>query len=118
MSFEKWLIFFFIVNERFCNLFTEAENTPKRLSKLKNVEYKISAKNDPHRLKDGTYFPIFRRVEPLFCAYSVINNCLLECFEKLNVNYCLSQTSFQSYSFSFIQLYISSCTARFSSMYR
>ena len=81
MSFEKWLIFFFIVNERFCNLFTEAENTPKRLSKLKNVEYKISAKNDPHRLKDGTYFPIFRRVEPLFCAYSVINNFLLECFK-------------------------------------
>ena len=74
MRFEKWLIFFFIVNERFCNLFTEAENTPKRLSKLKNVEYKISAKNDPHRLKDGTYFPMFRRVQPIFCPYSVINN--------------------------------------------
>ena len=81
MSFEKWLIFFFIVNERFCNLFTEAENTPKRLSKLKNVEYKISAKNDPHRLKDGTYFPMFRRVQPIFCPYSVINNYRLECFK-------------------------------------
>ena len=61
-------------------IFLLKRKTPKHLAKLKNVEYKISAKNDPHRLKDRTYFPIFRRVEPLF-PYSVINNCLLECFK-------------------------------------
>ena len=65
--------------ERFCNHFTEAENTPKHLSKLKNVEYKISAKNDPHRLKDGT------------CLYSggcnqyfvliQLSTILLDCFK-------------------------------------
>ena len=32
---------------------------------------------------------------------------------KSSVNYCLSQIAFQSYYFSFNQLYISSCTARF-----
>ena len=57
------------------------ENTPKHLSKLENVEYKTSAKNDPHRLKDVTYFPIFKRVQPVFGAYSVINNYLLEYFK-------------------------------------
>ena len=65
----------------FVIFFTEAEDKPKHLAKLKNVEYKISAKNDSHRLKDCTYFPILRKVEPLFCAYSVVNNCLLECFK-------------------------------------
>ena len=103
LSFERWLLFLAIVNERFCNLFTEAEDTPKHLAKLKNVEYKISAKNDPHRLKDGTYFPIFKRVQPVFCADAVMSNYLLECF--------------QSYFFSLIQLYIPPCTARLSSMY-
>ena len=76
MSFERWLLFLAFANERFFNLFTEAENTPKHLSKLENFEYKISAKNDSHRLKDGTYFSVFRRVQQAFYASSVINNYL------------------------------------------
>ena len=42
---------------------------------------KTPAKNDSHRLKDGTYFTKFRRVQKVFRAYLMINNYFLECFK-------------------------------------
>ena len=44
---------------------------------------KIFDKKWPRRLKHDTYFTIFRRVQQVFRAYSVINNYLLEYFNLL-----------------------------------
>ena len=48
-----------------------------------------------HRLKVGTYFTIFRRVQQVFRAYSVINNYLLKCL-KSSVYNCLSQLPYHN----------------------
>ena len=52
---------------------------------LSALKCKIPTKNDPHTLKDDTYFTIFRMVHYLliqvFSAYLVINNYLLEYFK-------------------------------------
>ena len=74
----RWLHFWRISNDPFSNLFTSVENILKHLIKLfwlfirsvtgvfwpwvpLNVKYLL--KHDTHRLKDGTYFTIFRRLQ-------------------------------------------------------
>ena len=42
---------------------------------------KISAKNSLWKLKQGTYYTIFRGIQLVFMAYAVISNHLWECFE-------------------------------------
>ena len=48
---------------------------------LSALKCKIPAKNEPRRLQDVTYFTLFRRLQQVFSAYSVIKNYLSECFK-------------------------------------
>ena len=48
---------------------------------LSPLEFKMSDKKRPRKLKIGTSFTIFNRVQQAFSAHSVINNYLFECFK-------------------------------------